>query len=160
MRSPPWQWRRRLKAYNFPKRISPFPKDISHRACQNVKKTAFTELLVVASDRDTISKPKLVNITVESESKNLITFGKPSAFEIKKWLIVVWKVDFESAIDVSMYDTYIGMFTYLLAFISRSKVMVPNVPKSNVFVKLPFLESTLFQIRKKYYLVTNLCLLI
>ena len=29
------------------------------------------------------------------------------------------------------------------------KVMVPNVPKRNVFVKLPFLGSTLFQIRKK-----------
>ena len=41
------------------------------------------------------------------------------------------------------------LFTYLLAFISRSKVMVPNVLKRNVFVKLPFLESTLFQIRKK-----------
>ena len=27
--------------------------------------------------------------------------------------------------------------------------MVPNVPKRNVFVKLPFLGSTLFQIRKK-----------
>ena len=41
------------------------------------------------------------------------------------------------------------LFTYLLAFISGSKVMVPNVPKRNVFVQLPFLESTLFQIRKK-----------
>ena len=29
------------------------------------------------------------------------------------------------------------------------KVIVPNVPKRNVFVKLPFLGSTLFQIRKK-----------
>ena len=29
------------------------------------------------------------------------------------------------------------------------KVMVPNVPKRNVFGKLPFLESTSFQIRKK-----------
>ena len=29
------------------------------------------------------------------------------------------------------------------------KVMVPNVPKRNVFVKLPFLGSTSFQIRKK-----------
>ena len=29
------------------------------------------------------------------------------------------------------------------------KVVVPNVPKRNVFVKLPFLGSTLFQIRKK-----------
>ena len=28
------------------------------------------------------------------------------------------------------------------------KVVVPNVPKRNVFVKLPFLGSTLFQIRK------------
>ena len=27
--------------------------------------------------------------------------------------------------------------------------MVPNVPKRNVFVKLPFLGSTSFQIRKK-----------
>ena len=27
--------------------------------------------------------------------------------------------------------------------------MVPNVPKGNVFVKLPFLESTSFQTRKK-----------
>ena len=27
--------------------------------------------------------------------------------------------------------------------------MVPNVPERNVFVKLPFLGSTLFQIRKK-----------
>ena len=29
------------------------------------------------------------------------------------------------------------------------KVMVPNVPKRNVFVKVPFLGSTSFQIRKK-----------
>ena len=29
------------------------------------------------------------------------------------------------------------------------KVVVPNVPKRNVFVKLPFLESTSFQIPKK-----------
>ena len=29
------------------------------------------------------------------------------------------------------------------------KVMVPNVPKTNVFVKLPFLGSKSFQIRKK-----------
>ena len=29
------------------------------------------------------------------------------------------------------------------------KVVIPNVPKRNVFVKLPFLGSTLFQIRKK-----------
>ena len=29
------------------------------------------------------------------------------------------------------------------------KVVVPNVPKRNVFVKLPFLGSTSFQIRKK-----------
>ena len=29
------------------------------------------------------------------------------------------------------------------------KVMVPNVPKGNVFVKVPFLGSTSFQIRKK-----------
>ena len=29
------------------------------------------------------------------------------------------------------------------------KFVVPNVPKRNVFVKLPFLRSTLFQIRKK-----------
>ena len=29
------------------------------------------------------------------------------------------------------------------------KVIVPNVPKRNVFVKLPFLGSTSFQIRKK-----------
>ena len=29
------------------------------------------------------------------------------------------------------------------------KVVVPNVPKRNVFIKLPFLESTSFQIRKK-----------
>ena len=29
------------------------------------------------------------------------------------------------------------------------KVLVPNVPKRNVFVKLPFLGSTSFQIRKK-----------
>ena len=29
------------------------------------------------------------------------------------------------------------------------KVLVQNVPKRNVFVKLPFLESTSFQIRKK-----------
>ena len=30
-----------------------------------------------------------------------------------------------------------------------AKVMVPNVLKRNIFVKLPFLESTSFQIRKK-----------
>ena len=37
------------------------------------------------------------------------------------------------------------------------KVVVPNVPKRNVFVKLPFLGSTSFQIRKKLqnYLVIN-----
>ena len=29
------------------------------------------------------------------------------------------------------------------------KVMVPNVPKRNIFVKVPFLRSTSFQIRKK-----------
>ena len=29
------------------------------------------------------------------------------------------------------------------------KVMVPNIPKRNVFVKLPFLGSASFQIRKK-----------
>ena len=29
------------------------------------------------------------------------------------------------------------------------KVIVQNVPRRNVFVKLPFLESTLFRIRKK-----------
>ena len=29
------------------------------------------------------------------------------------------------------------------------KILVPNVPKRNVFVKLPFLGSTSFQIRKK-----------
>ena len=28
--------------------------------------------------------------------------------------------------------------------------MVPNVPKRNVFVKLPFLGNTWFQIRKKF----------
>ena len=32
-----------------------------------------------------------------------------------------------------------------------SKVVVPNVPKRNVFVKLPFLGSTSFQIRKKLH---------
>ena len=30
-----------------------------------------------------------------------------------------------------------------------TKVVVPNVPKRNAFVKLPFLESTSFQVRKK-----------
>ena len=30
------------------------------------------------------------------------------------------------------------------------KVVVPNVPKRNVFVKLPFLGSTSFQIQKKF----------
>ena len=37
------------------------------------------------------------------------------------------------------------------------KVVAPNVPKRNVFVKLPFLGSTLFQIQKKLknYLVIN-----
>ena len=29
------------------------------------------------------------------------------------------------------------------------KVVVPNVPKRNAFVKLPFLGSTSFQVRKK-----------
>ena len=29
------------------------------------------------------------------------------------------------------------------------KLMVPNVPKRNVFIKIPFLGSTSFQIRKK-----------
>ena len=33
--------------------------------------------------------------------------------------------------------------------------MVPNVPKRNVFVKLPFLRSTSFQIRKKLQRLFN-----
>ena len=37
----------------------------------------------------------------------------------------------------------------LLNKLYTPKVVAPNVPKRNVFVKLPFLGSTLFQIRKK-----------
>ena len=33
----------------------------------------------------------------------------------KKWLIVIWKVDFESAIDVTINETNIGMTVYVFA---------------------------------------------
>ena len=47
---------------------------------------------------------------------------------------------------LNFIDTCIKSF---LNKLYTPKVMVPNVPKRNVFVKLPFLGSTSFQIRKK-----------
>ena len=51
-------------------------------------------------------------------------------------------------------DNYPLNFTdsCIKSFLNKSytpKVVIPNVPKRNVFVKLPFLGSTSFQIRKK-----------
>ena len=44
---------------------------------------------------------------------------------------------------------YIKCIKSFLNKLYTPKVMVPNVPKINVFVKLPFLRITLFQIQKK-----------
>ena len=47
---------------------------------------------------------------------------------------------------LSFIDSFIESF---LNKLYTPKIVVPNVPKRNVFVKLPFLGSTSFQIRKK-----------
>ena len=48
-----------------------YPRDISHRACQNLKNTAFNRSSFVdTSNRDIILKQKLVNLTVGWENKN------------------------------------------------------------------------------------------
>ena len=49
---------------------------------------------------------------------------------------------------MNFIDSCIKLF---LNKLYTSKVVVPNVPKRNVFVKLPFLGSTAFQIRKKLH---------
>ena len=42
-----------------------------------------------------------------------------------------------------------------LSTLYKPDVMVPNVPKRNIFVKVPFLGSTLFQIRNKLLKLFN-----
>ena len=43
------------------------------------------------------------------------------------------------------------MLSFTLTKIYTSRVIVQNEPKRHVFVKLPFLGSTSFQIRKKLF---------
>ena len=54
----------------------------------------------------------------------------------------------KNSYPLNFIDTSIKLF---LNKLDTPKVMVPNVPKRNFFVKLPFLRSTSFQIRKKLH---------
>ena len=58
------------------------------------------------------------------------------------WRLSLWKNNY----PLNFIDSCIKSF---LNKLYRPNVVVPNVPKRNVFVKLPFLLSTSFQIWKK-----------
>ena len=69
--------------------------------------------------------------------------------------ISFWNWSFE---DYPYKNNFIDLCIKLfLNKLDTPKVMVRNVPKKNVFVKLPFFGSTSFQIPKKLqnYLVIN-----
>ena len=61
--------------------------------------------------------------------------------------LIIWRLSLsKSSYPLNFIDSCIKSF---LNKLYTPKVVVPNVPKRNVFVKLPFLGSTSFQIRKK-----------
>ena len=61
--------------------------------------------------------------------------------------LLIWRLSFKkNNYPMNFIDSCIKSFLNKLC---TPKVMVPNVPKRNVFVKVPFLGSTSFQIRKK-----------
>ena len=74
-------------------------------------------------------------------------------FEIDHLKIILIKINY----PLNFIDLCIKSFLNKLDKLYTPKVVVSNVPKRNVFVKLPFLGSTLFQIQKKLknYLVIN-----
>ena len=69
-------------------------------------------------------------------------------FEINHLKTILMKNDYPlNFIDSSIKSFFNKLYT--------PKVIVQNVPKRNVFVKLPFLRSTSFQIRKKLQKLFN-----
>ena len=89
----------------------------SQSLLQTWKHNLYSPTFVDTSDRDITLKQRLMNIAVESGNKNYMSLRKPSVFEIKSSIeskIVIWKLDFESAIDVSIYTAnYIGKIVYI-----------------------------------------------
>ena len=73
---------------------------------------------------------------------------KTSHFEIDHLKTILMKNNYPP----NFIDSCIKSF---LNKLYTPKVIVQNVPKRNVFVKLPFLGSTLFQIRKKLQKLFN-----
>ena len=135
----PFQWRCKPKAYNFPKKIPPHKRHEEGHLCR----TSFVGAFV----REIILKPKLVNITIESENKNYISFGKPFVFKIKSFiesknyslLFEKWILSLQ-LMSACTKPTLERLFTYFLALINRFNLAF--VKSMRAFT--PFYNSFLF----------------
>ena len=123
-----FQWSRRLKAYNFPKNKPPkrhFSQSLLKREEDRHNRTSFLD----TSDRDILWITGNKKNTVEPESRNFISFAKPSAFEIKSsiesknstLLFGKWILNRQLMLAYTK-STLERLFTYLLALISRSNL--------------------------------------